>query len=684
MGFLSPWMLLGLAGLGVPVWLHLRRRRRHAPLEFSSLRYLRLAAARVRRQARLEDWPLLLARCLLVVLLGLAVARPVMRARGGWLGHGRSVEAVVVLDATASMGAREGAGTRFSEVKKMAREWINSLEARDEVALWVLGDRLERVVSVPTGDHAKVLAALDAAEPGDGSSSLGPAFAAAREWAAQPSKGRKELVVFTDSQRAAWNWPAERFFRDDWDRGAVAVAVMQPDLTPVPNTSIDSVEWDVRDARPERRVSGTARLSNASAQAVSEVVEVHLGGELACRKVAEVPAGGAADVALDFMVPAAGGKWLGGEVALTGDAYGPDDHWWFVMAVRRPPRVVVFDAEAAYPGALRASHFLVRALSAGRGAEVDTAAGSEWTDRDLAKVDTVFATGSGLPDTAAWGKARAFAEGGGTVVLFADGEDRGKWDGWPVNKGEEFPFPAGRIATRLLVPAHPLFDGVWSERLPFPPLSQRVARRCEPSAGSIVLGTMAGQLPLLVERRVGAGRIYWLNAAADRSWGDMPLSPVWVPLVQQLARGGAMVPAETLIRRVGDAWPTVSGAGVDWGRDDRVGRAGLHVGMATGGSVWTCAANVPREESDLRPVDTGWLQPLLPGQVGTGEAGLQAWRDEVGREVPLWPWLLTAAAVVYAVEGWWSARAGLRRALRMAEDIPSPVRPPKRRGRAAA
>lgn len=675
MGFLSPWMLWALGALAVPLWLHLRRRRRHQPIEFSSLRYLRVAAARVRRQARWEDLPLLLARCLLVVLLGMAVARPVTRARGGWLGHGRAVEAVVVLDATASMGAREAGGTRFAQVKRMAREWIESLDARDEVALWVVGDRLERVVPLPTGDRRVVLSALDAAEAGDGSVSLAGVFGAAREWAAVPGKGRKELVVFSDNQRAAWDWPAERFFREDWDRDAVAVAVMGPETVGISNNSIDAVEWHVREARPERRVSATARISGAGPAVSSEVVEVRVAGEVVCRKVVEAGAGGSSEVALEFVAPAGGAAWLAGEVALAGDGYGGDDHWWFALPVRGTPRVLVLDAEAAYAGAMRSSWFLTRALAAGRGAEVETAGPGEWAGRDLTGIRAVFATGSGLADEAAWGKLRSFAAGGGTVVVFGDGEDRGGWAGWPVGGGGELAFPAGRIATRILVPGHPLFEGVWSEKVPFPPLSQRTARRCAAAEGAGVLVTMAGELPFLVERREGSGAVYWLNAAADRSWGDLPLSPAWVPLVQQLARGVGGPRRGEMVRMVGEAWPGLADRGMEWAGGERITEAGLHEARRGGEVVAVCAANVAREESDLKSLTAAELERWLPGQVGIGSEGLRAWRDEIGREVPLWPWLLAAGAMVFAFEAWWSARVGQRQALRLAGGVADPARP---------
>jgi type VI protein secretion system component VasF len=49
--------------------------------------------------------------------------------------------------------------------------------------------------------------------------------------------------------------------------------------------------------------------------------------------------------------------------------------------------------------------------------------------------------------------------------------------------------------------------------------------------------------------------------------------------------------------------------------------------------------------------------------VVAGTQGIREWREEIRREVPLWPWLLAAAALVYLTEGWASAVAAKRRVI---------------------
>jgi len=121
---------------------------------------------------------------------------------------------------------------------------------------------------------------------------------------------------------------------------------------------------------------------------------------------------------------------------------------------------------------------------------------------------------------------------------------------------------------------------------------------------------------------------------------------------------------------VGEAWPDLAGfagdaawpAADDGAPNTRVARSGLYPAVSTTGQiVWRCAVNVRRAESDLRPVAAATLQAMLPGRVAAGPQGIREWREESRREVPLWPWLLAAAALVFLLEGRASALAANRR-----------------------
>ena len=78
LALLFPLGLLALAAGLVPLLIHLARRHVYAPLDFAALRWLR-AKVRPRQRIRLDEWPLLLVRLLLLAALALLLARPVLR-----------------------------------------------------------------------------------------------------------------------------------------------------------------------------------------------------------------------------------------------------------------------------------------------------------------------------------------------------------------------------------------------------------------------------------------------------------------------------------------------------------------------------------------------------------------------------------------------------------------------------
>ena len=74
--FLNPWLLAGLVGATIPIIIHLVRQQAAKPIEWGAMRFLFDTMSVRRRKMEWEDLLLMAARCLLLALLALAVARP--------------------------------------------------------------------------------------------------------------------------------------------------------------------------------------------------------------------------------------------------------------------------------------------------------------------------------------------------------------------------------------------------------------------------------------------------------------------------------------------------------------------------------------------------------------------------------------------------------------------------------
>src|SRR5687768_3103307 len=110
--FLNPVMLFGTAAVSVPIIIHLLNKRKFDRVQWAAMRFLQTSVEQNQRRIELEDIILLILRCLLLLFLAFALARPTMQRAGGILG-GTSVNAVVVVDNSYSMGASDGVATRL-------------------------------------------------------------------------------------------------------------------------------------------------------------------------------------------------------------------------------------------------------------------------------------------------------------------------------------------------------------------------------------------------------------------------------------------------------------------------------------------------------------------------------------------------------------------------------------------
>src|ERR1700722_18965112 len=96
--FLNPLLLFGMAAIAAPIIIHMFMNRRIKPVVWAAMRFLQAAVQKNQKKMNLEDIILLILRCLLLILLALALARPVFRgAAAAAMGKGAET-AVIVID----------------------------------------------------------------------------------------------------------------------------------------------------------------------------------------------------------------------------------------------------------------------------------------------------------------------------------------------------------------------------------------------------------------------------------------------------------------------------------------------------------------------------------------------------------------------------------------------------------
>src|SRR6478736_1805205 len=168
---------LGAAAVSVPIIIHLLNKRKFERVVWGAMRFLRVSVEKNQRHLQIEDLLLLALRCLLLFLLGLALARPTLRAfgGGGWFGQ-QKVTAVVLLDNSYSMSATDGAKSRFELAKDAADQTIAALPTGSAVCVLLASDLTPTgPIPEPTYDLGLARKTVKEAKVSDRATNLFPA-----------------------------------------------------------------------------------------------------------------------------------------------------------------------------------------------------------------------------------------------------------------------------------------------------------------------------------------------------------------------------------------------------------------------------------------------------------------------------------------------------------------------------
>ena len=170
MSFLTPLFLLGLAGLAVPVIIHLIQRERKNVVQFPSLMFLQRIPYQSVQRRRIRNWPLLLLRLAALALIVAAFARPFLRRPAlAAAAAGGAREVVVLIDRSYSMGY----GDRWARATAAARDAIDHVGPADRASVVFFASGAD-VALRSTPDRSRLNAAVSTGKPGAGATRYGP------------------------------------------------------------------------------------------------------------------------------------------------------------------------------------------------------------------------------------------------------------------------------------------------------------------------------------------------------------------------------------------------------------------------------------------------------------------------------------------------------------------------------
>ncbi|TVQ75520.1 MAG: VWA domain-containing protein [Phycisphaeraceae bacterium] len=255
MTFLHPAIFIaGVAAVSIPILIHLLLRQRRKPIPWAAMRFLLEAFRRQRRRLRVQQWLLLATRCLIVLLLAAAIARPLIDAAGAlFAGSGRDVYFLVDESLTASL--RTGNTTALDRAKEQADRILGAMGEGDRAGLITLSAPASPVVIPASPDLGAIRQLIRNLEPTEARADIPGALESlgARLRAIAAADAARETVVILLSDLLSGSADPTRPLPSvlaDIDR--VRLLAPEPRTTPGSNITITGVD-------PQRSVVLTGR-----------------------------------------------------------------------------------------------------------------------------------------------------------------------------------------------------------------------------------------------------------------------------------------------------------------------------------------------------------------------------------------------------------------------------------------
>ncbi len=540
--FLYPIFLFGLIAASLPLLIHLLNRRRLNRIRFPAVRFILMSQKRISRSYRLRHWILLALRTTAVLLLALLLANPIFQTGAGLFAGGGPVSLVILLDNSLSM-TWSGDGIGFKQAKEAARLLITSLGDSDRAAI------------VPTSISGKepirlklekdvLLKELDQIEIADGTANFSIALGRAYELLGEPA-GQKEIRLITDLGLTGWdNFSMSSLKQVD---AAIPVKAIHVGRKQKPlNVAVKEIRAAGQGIGVDLPLHLEAVVANFSDQEVKDVlVQLSIDGQNKDQKLTSVPPRGDATVTLQTRLSQAGSH--AGQLTIKKDGLAGNASMHFGVHAQEQLRVLVVDGDPQTSLVQSETFFLTRALNPAGESDssqylptVIIPEGLSATALDAYQV-IVLCNVAILPDSFI-AKLQNYLRGGGGLLIF--GGDRLQADHYNAKLAQILQTPirdkkqgleANGEKIGKLELTHPALQSLSDNLLQESIKSARFWGYSRVSAsGKSVLMSLANGDPLLIEHKVGSGRVMFITTTADRDWSDLPVKTAYLPMIQSL------------------------------------------------------------------------------------------------------------------------------------------------------
>jgi len=515
---IAPLFLLGLLGIGLPIWLHRLETQVTEREQFSTAMFLEPAKKRIHVQRKLKYLLLMALRILFFLILVLAFTRPVFFTPPSALVTEDTTHHVIVVDTSFSM--QEGAS--FASAVEAARDIVNTMNEDEVASLYTASSGVTTIVPV-TDDSNVLIQALSGLSPDNGKQDLG-IMVTTMNTLIEESQANFIMHFISDYQQTGQAVRFADMIPDVINGRPVTLDIVQIRTENVPNWLVDSVLVDARNS-VEVGIRGLAIEDDVA----EKTVVLTINNIEQQRQDITLAGNGITLVDFDSVVFEEGDNRIDIRL-LPADSLPGDDVRYTVFDNSPPAPVLLLTAS---PESLGVTYIRAALETAPRGYEVITQTIDDLDARILQRYPWIVIEDIGAINASLANAISDYISGGG-AVLAAAGEASLGLDTVPVlglQVGTARPGRENRNPITMIDSSHPVLSetsGWGSVNMQTLPVN--------PTADQRILIAQTEDRPVLIESEIGRGRMLLLTTALDNTLSDLPVKPVFVSFMAEAAR----------------------------------------------------------------------------------------------------------------------------------------------------
>ena len=521
MGLITPIFLLGLLGIALPWWLHRLETQTTEREKFSTTRFLEASRKRIHVQKKLKYLLLMALRMAFLALLAFAFARPVLFDEPDLAVNEDAIHHIIVMDTSFSMRT---AG-HLDIARQLASDILDDMSDDDIVSLYTASSNVQ-TISEATNDPDEIRALLDSIETDNGHLDLGIMVSSLNGMVEQ-NQARMTLHLISDFQQSGQAVRFADMIPDVINGRPLTLDVRQVELQELVNSTVEAVVTENRNT-----VIASIRTFGEPSTSLTRTATLTVNGVAMAEQDLAISGNGIVTVQFNNVVFEEGDNRV--DVSLSPADSLPEDDIRHTVFDNSPPAPVLLLTDN--PDSLGVTYLSAALETAPRGYEVEVVNVSDFDPRIMQRYPWLVIEDLGVINSGLESAVRDYINGGGSVFAGMGPRAAGLATvpvlGIPFAQPSTGPNgrPINLPITRIDNTHQALNDsGGWAS------VNARVFRPELEDEDRVLISQNAAN-PVLLERNIGAGRMLWLTTSLDNSTSDLPVKPVFVSFMSEVAR----------------------------------------------------------------------------------------------------------------------------------------------------